>query len=150
MTNDPIESLLARSKHDLYNKLLDIELVDISPGYAKTAMMVKPEMCNIFGMLHGGAVFSLLDEAFQYACNSHGKVALALELSVYYLAPAQMGVRLFSEVREISRTRKTALYEGKVYQEDGRMISKAQALAYRKSRDLPLDREGNLVVSDSD
>ncbi len=147
MSNDPVELLLARSQKELYNKLLAIEIMEVKPGYAKTTMEVKPEMSNIFGMLHGGAVFSLMDEAFQYACNSHGKVAVALELSIYYLAPARMGRRLFAEVSEINRTPKTALYEAKVYEEDGRMISKAQALAYRKNMDLPFDADGELLDS---
>ena len=146
MKKDPVKLLLARSQKDLYNKILGIELVELSPGYAKTMMEVTPEMSNIFGMLHGGAVFSLLDEAFQYACNSHGKTAVALELSIYYLAPAAMGERLFAEVLEINRTNKTALYEAKVYEEDGRMISRAQAMAYRKSADLPIDEKGDLIT----
>ena len=101
-------------------------------------------MKNIFGKLHGGAIFSLLDEAFQLACNAHGSVAVAQQLSIYYLAPAEPGVRLLAEVTEVQATRKTALYRAEVRQADGRRIATGLAQAYRLGRPLPFDDQGHL------
>lgn len=140
-----VELLWARSRQERFPKLLGMEVLEIGPGFAKVAMDFQENMTNIFGMLHGGAVFSLLDEAFQLACNAHGEVAVALQLSIYYLAPAQAGARLIAEVKETNATRKTALYEAVVYQADGKRIATGQALAYRKGQPLPLDAQGNLI-----
>lgn len=140
-----VDLLWARSRQERYAKLLDIEVLEIAPGFAKVAMEFREDMTNIFGMLHGGAVFSLLDEAFQLACNAHGEVAVALQLSIYYLAPAQPGARLLAEARESNATRKTALYDAVVYQADGKRIASGQALAYRKGQPLPLDSQGGLI-----
>jgi acyl-CoA thioesterase len=124
--------LRARSAKEAFPKLLGIEVEEIGPGYARVAMDFRPEMTNIFGMLHGGAVFSLLDEAFQLACNAHGEVAVALQVTIFYLAPAAAGARLLAEAKESNATRKTALYDCTVRQADGKLIASAQALAYRK------------------
>lgn len=140
-----VELLWARSRRERFPQLLGMEVLEIGPGFAKVAMDFQESMTNIFGMLHGGAVFSLLDEAFQLACNAHGEVAVALQLSIYYLAPAEAGARLLAEVTESNATRKTALYDAVVYQADGKRIATGQALAYRKGQALPLDPQGNLI-----
>lgn len=146
MSQDPIELIRARLERENYRRKLNLEVLEIAPGYAKAAMEFTPDLTNMFGMLHGGAVFSLLDEAFQIACNAHGSVALALQLSIYYLAPADPGARLIAEARETNATRKTALYDAEVYQEaDAKRIARGQALAYRKGVPLPFAEDGELL-----
>jgi acyl-CoA thioesterase len=140
-----VDLLWARSAHERFPKLLGIEVLEIAPGFAKVAMDFRPDMTNIFGMLHGGAVFSLLDEAFQLACNAHGEVAVALQVSIHYLAPAEAGARLLAEARETNATRKTALYDAVVYQADGKRIATGQALAFRKGQPLLFDNQGDLI-----
>jgi len=146
MSTDPIALLRARVRHEPYPKLLGIEVLDIRPGYARVAMDYRRDMDNIFGMLHGGAVFSLMDEGFQLACNSHGQIAVAQQLSIYFLAAARPGARLIAEVAERNLTRRTALYDIDVREQDnGRRVAAAQALAFRKGGELPFDPEGNLA-----
>jgi len=143
---DAIAKLWSRSRKEPFKDILGLEVLEISPGFAKVAMRFQPEMQNIFGMLHGGAVFSLLDEAFQLACNAHGEIAVALQLNIYYLAPAQMGARLIAEAKECNATRKTALYDALVYQEeDGKRIATGQAMAFRQGKPLPFDDNGELI-----
>jgi acyl-CoA thioesterase len=100
-------------------------------------MVVTKDMENILGMTHGGALFALIDEAFQTASNSHGTVAVALSMTVNYIAPPMEGCRLTAEAKEISRTRKTANYDIKVRDEQGHLIASCQALVYRKGIALP-------------
>jgi len=58
MLKDSLARLWARCKKEPYPGLLGIEVLEIEPGYARVAMQFEPGMENIFGMLHGGAVFS--------------------------------------------------------------------------------------------
>ena len=145
MSSDAVKKLFKRVEKEPYPKLLDIEVLEIEPGRALVAMDFRDDMTNVFGKLHGGAVFSLLDEAFQLACNAHGEVAVALQLSIYYLAVAEPGCRLLAEAKEVKATRKTALYDAEVRQADGKKIATGQALAYRVGKPLPLDDDGNLL-----
>jgi len=118
-----------------------LALVDLGDGYSKVEMTYTADMNNIFGLAHGGAIFALIDEAFQTACNSHGTLAVALNLSITYIAPAVLGSRLTAEAREYSRTRKTASYEIKVNDDQGNLLAVCQALAYRKGNPLPFLNE---------
>jgi acyl-CoA thioesterase len=140
MPEESVTGLWDRCKKEPYADLLGIEVLEISPGYARVAMQFRPDMQNIFGMLHGGAVFSLLDEAFQLACNARGEFAVAQQVSTNFLAAASPGARLIAEAQEINATRKTALYDVRVVEEaDNRLLATAQALAYRKGSKLPAD-----------
>ncbi len=126
-----------RVREEPYAKKIGMRLVEVGEGYAKVEMDVTPDMDNIFGMLHGGAIFSLIDEAFEVSCNSHGTVALALNVNISYLAAPEPGSRLTAESRELNRTRKTGLYDIRVTDDKGRLIAATQALAYRKPDPLP-------------
>ena len=147
MPEDTLARLKVRCNKEPFPCLLGIEVLEIEPGYARVAMQFDPGMQNIFGMLHGGAVFSLLDEAFQLACNARGEVAVAQQVNTYFLAAARPGARLIAEAKEQNATRKTALYEVRVFEEtDDRLLATAQALAYRKGGSLPFDDNGDLKL----
>lgn len=147
---DSLARIQARCKKEPYPKLLGIEVLEIKPGYARVSMQFKPGMQNIFGMLHGGAIFSLLDEAFQLACNARGEVAVAQQVNTYFLAAARPDAILIAEAKELNATRKTALYEVRVFEEEGnRVLATAQAMAYRKGGSLPIDDNGELIHGDS-
>lgn len=89
---------------------------------------------NLAGSVHGGILFSLADAAFEVACNSHGRVAVALESSCTYSRPAEIGQPLTAGASEVSRSQRTASYKIDVRQPDGELIAWYMAVAYRTSR----------------
>ena len=118
-----------------FPRLLGIRLVDVSEGYALCEMAYTEEMDNIHGMAHGGAVFSLIDEAFEISSNSHGTIAMALNMNVTYVKPAIKGTMLRAESKELSRGRRTATYHITVEDSDG-LVAVCQALVYRKQDEI--------------
>ena len=115
-----------------YAKKLGMELAEVSEGHAVLEMTTGPDDTNLFGTVHGGAVFSLMDEAFQASCNSHGTVAVALSVNIVYHNPTRPGARLRAESREIHRSNKTATYHITVTDDTDTLVATCQALAYRK------------------
>jgi acyl-CoA thioesterase len=118
-----------------------LKLVELDAGYSRVEMIVTQDMENMFGIAHGGALFALIDEAFETASNSHGTVAVALSMTVNYIAPPAVGSQLAAEAREFSRTRKTANYDIRVHDDQGQLIASCQALVYRKGIALPFLEE---------
>ena len=118
-----------------------IKLADMDEGYSKVEMMFTPDMENILGMAHGGAIFALIDEAFETASNSHGTIAVALNMNITYVSSPSPGSKLIAEAREFSRTQKTASYDIKVVDEKNNLIASCQALVYRKGSPLPFLHE---------
>ena len=94
-------------------------------------MTPKPEHCNLAGTVHGGVLFALADTAFEVACNSYGRLAVALESSCHYSRSAQIGETLTAGASEVARSRRTASYRIDVRDHDGDLVAWYMALAYR-------------------
>ena len=135
------EAILAALKEKVdsqgISRFFDTELEELGPGKAKVSMTCKPEMGNILGMVHGTALFALIDEAFQAAVNGHGTVAVALNMNLTFHAAPSMGERLTATTRELSAGRRTATYFIEVSDSKGSLVASCQALAYRKNQPLP-------------
>lgn len=124
-----------------FTKKFGIKLIQLDEGYSRVEMIFTPDMENLFGMAHGGALFALIDEAFETACNSYGTLALALNMNITYLASPAPGSRLIAEAKEYHRTQKTAIYDIRVSDEQANLIASCQAVAYRKGTPLPFIEE---------
>jgi len=130
------DAIFEQVEREAFSRKLDLRLVELEEGYSRAEMTFTPDMENIFGMAHGGAIFALIDMAFETACNSHGVTAVALNVMVSYMASPAPGSRLTAEARELNCTRKTANYDIKVYDGENRLIASCQALAFRKGSPL--------------
>jgi len=131
------EAIFRQVEKEPFAKKFDLKLVDLDEGYSKVEMVFTPDMENIFGKAHGGALFALIDEAFETAGNSHGTVAVALSMNISYLATPSTGATLTAEAKEINRTKKTAVYAIKVVEGESRLLASCQALVYRLDKPLP-------------
>jgi len=137
MDKKVVEAIKQRVAKEPYAKKLGLRLLRLEPGYALVEMDLRSDMANILDTTHGGAIFSLIDEAFQISCNAHGTVAVALNMTVTYHKTPTMGGVLRAESKEIYRSNKIATYEIKVTEGEDILIASCQALAYRKREKLP-------------
>jgi acyl-CoA thioesterase len=124
-------------KEEPFARKLGLKLIEVDEGYAVVEMVCTEEMENIFQMTHGGAIFTLIDEAFEISCNSHGTVAVALNVNITYHRAPSVNSTLRAEAKEVSRTRKTGNYYITVKDDKDNLIASCQALAYRKGDTLP-------------
>lgn len=120
-----------------FAKKFGLKLTGVEEGYAKVEMNFTPDMENLFGMAHGGAIFSLIDAAFEVASNSHGTMAVALNMNINYLASPDKGAVLTAEAKEINRTKKTAAYDIRATDNSGKLLATCQTLVYRLEKPLP-------------
>ena len=88
-------------KEDLFSQWLGITVIEIREGYSKIKMMVRKEMINGLGVVHGGVAFSLADSAFAFACNSRNNLSLALDTAINFIKPVHPGDELIAETKEI-------------------------------------------------
>jgi len=130
------QAIVKRVKEEPFARKMNLELVELNDGYSVVEMTFTEDMENIFGMAHGGAIFALIDEAFETASNSHGTVAVALNMNITYTAAATPGARLRAEAQELNRTPRTATYDIKVTDENQTLMAVCQALVYRKKSRL--------------
>jgi acyl-CoA thioesterase len=125
-------------KKEPFAKVMKINLVELELGYSAVEMIYDPpHMNNIYERAHGGAVFALIDEAFETAGQTDGTIAVALNVNVTYISSPEPGVRLRAEAKQSSQTKKTASYDIRVTDEKNNLIGICSALAYRTGKPIP-------------
>jgi acyl-CoA thioesterase len=121
-----------------FAQALKLSLLELDLGRSVVEMAYQPDlMNNIYARAHGGALFALIDEAFETASQTHGTIAVALNVNVTYVRPPEPGERLRAQAEEVALTRKTATYAIKVTNASGDLIATCQALAYRTGKPVP-------------
>jgi acyl-CoA thioesterase len=132
------ETIFEAVKKEPFARALQMELVELDDGYSVVHMIFEPEkMNNIYARAHGGAIYALIDEAFETAGQTDGTIAVALNVNVTYVSSPEPGQRLQAEARRVSQTRKTASYDIKVTDQNGQIIALCQALAFRTGKAIP-------------
>ena len=144
MPNNAIEKMLLKSQSEPFAQKMGMQVKKIEPGYALVELRFTRNMLNLLGTMHGGAIFSLVDEAFELACNAYGTVAVALSMSITYFAAPELNTILQAEATEVNRTHRTGTYQIVVKDEHGKQIALSQALAYRKKEPLPFLNESSV------
>ena len=130
------ESIQRFLRNDKFAERSNIELLSVSPGQARAKMTLHPHHLNGYGSVQGGAIFTLADFAFAAACNSHGTVAVAINVSITFMKAGKTGT-LWAEARELSRNHKLGSYTVEVKDDEGELVALFQGLAYRKSEKIP-------------
>jgi len=143
MDNDKRSIYFKKVEKEPFARLLGINLLEVNEGYALCEMKYTDEMDNLYGNAHGGAIFSLIDEAFEISSNSHDRIAVALNMNITYMKAPKKGSILRAESKEINRTRRTASYNITVKDEDG-LIAACQALVYIKDQEIPFLKDINV------
>lgn len=133
---DAMASLQRFFKNDKFAERANVELLSVSPGAARAKMTLNPHHWNGYGTVQGGAIFTLADFAFAAASNSHGNVAVAINVSITFMKAGQTGT-LWADAREISRNVKLGSYTVEVKDDHGELVAIFQGLAYRKSEKIP-------------
>lgn len=132
------QAIINASTNEPFARHMELCLKDLGPGFSVVEMDYRPEhMDNIYQRAHGGAIYGLIDEAFQAACQTHGTIAVALNVNVSYVASPEPGSRLRAEAKEISRTKKIAHYDIQVTDPNRNLIATCRAIAFRTGKPIP-------------
>src|SRR5215218_10905147 len=111
MTNKSPQAVVQKMmQDDLFSQWLGIEVLEIREGYSKIQMVLRTEMINGFGLIHGGVPFSLADSAFAFACNNRNNLSVALDTSITFTKATKPGDVLTAEAKELHNGRSTGLY----------------------------------------
>lgn len=124
-------------RNDRFAAFVGVELLDVAPGRARARLEIEDRHLNAVGVAHGAAIFSLADLVFAVASNSHGTVALGVNVSVSFMKSARKGT-LTAEAEEVSINPKLATYLIRITDEDANLIALFQGTVYRK-RDALMD-----------
>ncbi|MBA7484993.1 Acyl-coenzyme A thioesterase PaaI [subsurface metagenome] len=123
--SDALAELRARAEGEPIASFLKMRLLELSPGYAKVAMKVRPEHQNFNSLTFGGMVMAVADQAFAYTVNSVDLPSVATQFNIHFIAAARVGDELIAEGRLVKSGKRVSIAEMTVTNQDGKLIAKA-------------------------
>jgi 1,4-dihydroxy-2-naphthoyl-CoA hydrolase len=109
-----------------FAQLMGIELTATELDRIAGEMMVREDMSNGSGMLHGGAIMALADTlgAIGTIVNlSDGAQTTTMESKTNFIAPAPVGMKITGEATPIHKGRTTMIWQTRVTRPDGRLVA---------------------------
>ncbi len=100
-------------------ELLGMDVVEMSEGHAIVTMLVRGDMVNGHGIVHGGLVFTLADTAFAMACNSESTLVVSSSGDITYFSPGHAGDVLTATAAVRSQRGRSVICDVEVRNEGG-------------------------------
>ncbi len=115
-----------------YVRLLGLEFVSAGRGEAVFAVEARGELTRMGGILHGGAVVSLMDTAAAFAVHTLLDPAgrtVTVDLTVHFLRPAGAG-RVEARARVLRRGRRVIILNVEATDGAGELIATSTMTYY--------------------
>jgi len=109
-----------------FAKLLGIEFISASPERVSAEMLVRPDLCTVNSMIHGGAIMAFADTlgAAGTVLNlPAGAGTTTIESKTNFLAAAPAGAKLLGEATPVHRGRRTMVWQTRLTLENGRAVA---------------------------
>jgi uncharacterized protein (TIGR00369 family) len=110
-----------------YHRLLGLTLIHWEDGFARLACQAGDAHRNRSGIIHGGLILSMIDQAAGYAglwCSVPGNVRKAVTLDLDCRFTGQVkGGRVIAEGRMAQRGRNIFFVRTEVFDESGQMVA---------------------------
>lgn len=124
----PEREQIIREKFQInhFPRLLGMEIDSIEPGRARLSVEVRQELLQLQGVMHGGAIASLVDTAVAFAIISVSEPQdrfTTVEMKVNYLSAIREG-RVVADARLIRDGRRIIVADCDVFDSQGRLAAK--------------------------
>jgi len=106
-------------------KLLGIQVESVAPGAATLLLPIREDLKRNDGIIHGGAVASVIDSAFAFAIIpllNENERTVTVDLTLHYLRPLSGGVAKAS-ARVVRAGRRVITVSGEVFDENAKLAA---------------------------
>lgn len=127
LTTEQIERIQKALASVPFAKLLGIELETVAPGIATLSLQITNDLKQNNGVVHGGAIASLIDSATAFAIISvlpPDEKATTADLTISYLRPLREG-RAHSTARVLRAGRRLIVVSAELVDDAGKLIATA-------------------------
>jgi acyl-CoA thioesterase len=128
---ETIAKLKTAEIHEPIAKFLGLKLLELTPGYAKITMKLKPKHQNFNGYIFGGIIVAIADQAFAYGSNSVAHPSVATQFNINFINAAGPDDTLIAECRVLRSGKRAGISEITVTNQDGKLIAKATGVTVR-------------------
>ena len=108
-------------------KLLGIEVESVGPGTATLLLPVRQELTRNDGIIHGGAIASVIDSAFAFAIVpvlAENERTVTVDLTIHYLRPLSGGTSR-THARVVRAGRRVITVSAELFDENEKLAATA-------------------------
>ena len=110
----------------LFPELLGIEFTEVTTERVLAALTARPDMCTVYGVLHGGAIMAFADTLGAVATFPNlppGARTTTIESKTNFLSSAKVGTRVSGETTPVHRGRSTMMWQTRILSEAGQLVA---------------------------
>ncbi len=111
-----------RADGNAFAKSNMIELKEIREDYAVFSLHIRPESKNTYGMVHGGAIYTMADNAAGYAAHTDGRDYVTMTSALHFLRNQSEG-DVLATARVRHRGRSTCLIAVDITGDEGKLLA---------------------------
>ena len=138
ITAEQLRMIREKFETNHFPRSLGIELDSIEHGRARLSLEVRQQHLQLAGIMHGGAIATLIDTAVAFAivgASKPGSRFTTIEMKVNYLRPIREG-RVVADARLIRDGRRIVVSDCDVYDSEGKLSAKG-LLTYMRLDETP-------------
>ncbi len=106
---------------------LGIEYLELKEGYVHARMLVKKELTQPYGMLHGGASMAMAESVggmgSAYLLGIKDYIIRGMQFSANHVKAAKVGTYVYATATIIHKGRQTHVWNIDIKNKDGEMVS---------------------------
>ncbi len=121
---DMIETIQEQLK-GMFPGVLDMQFSEAAPERVTASMVVRPELCTVGDVLHGGAIMTFADTlgAVGTILNLSGGGTVTIESKTNFLGTAPVGSRIVGECTPLHRGRRTMVWQTRITSAEGKLLA---------------------------
>ncbi len=138
ITAEQLRLIREKFETNHFPRSLGIELDSIEHGRARLSLEVRRQHLQLAGIMHGGAIATLIDTAVAFAivgASKPGSRFTTIEMKVNYLRPIREG-RVVADAKLIRDGRRIVVSDCDVYDSEGKLSAKG-LLTYMRLDETP-------------
>src|SRR5712691_3141230 len=112
-------------ENDFFSQWMGVEVLEVKEGYSRIRMIIRKEMVNGFGIVHGG---------FAFACNNRNNLSVALDVTITFTKAVNIGDVLTAEAKEIHNGRSTGVYLISVTNQKNEQVALFKGTCFRTGK----------------
>ena len=109
-----------------FAKFLGIKITEITPDRVTAELVVREDLNNRFGIMHGGAIMALADNCGGTAASANlkdGQTTTTIESKTNFFAAVPIGDTARAECTALHKGRTTMVWQTRVTRNDGRLCA---------------------------
>lgn len=116
--------------NDRFSNEMNIEVIEASSGNASAKMTISEANQNMYGIVHGGALFTLADVASAAAAFSFNDAYVTMDSYLNFIQPGT-GKVLIAEAKSLNKGPETVVVDVVIMNDQEVLIAKGVYTMYR-------------------